>query len=538
MVLQNLAYFAVLIGVLVFVHELGHFLAAKAVGVKVLRFSIGFGPRLIGFTRGETEYRIAALPLGGYVKMTGEVPGEDVSPEEEARSYLAQSPWKRMLIVAAGPAFNLIFPLLVLFLVITSYPQNSTKVLTLEPGLPAAEGGVKLGDVITRVDGQPVRTFDDLRRAIEPKAGQRVQITVERDGRPVNLVLTPSRAADSGQRARGRIGVSPQARPPVIGVPAASPAAQAGLRTFDRVVAVDGQPVSDLLSLERRLDAATAAEVRVEALRRIPAGVPGVDLSIPERVDVRVRRQPGPGLAALGVEGADLYVGRVVDGSVASRAAVFPGDRLIAVDGQPLLSLEGFKQRLDQLRERPFRLTWAHDGRPQEAEVRQVSVTRKDELSGQEITGLDLGIRPLAFSEAEKPLVDRVRVGPGAALVASVHKLGEVVAQTAGGLALLVSGKLPFKNVGGPIMIYEITSKTAQAGFDSFLMLMALISVNLGLINLVPIPALDGFQLLSSAWEAIRRRPIPMRAREIANALGILALIVLLVLVCVNDFLR
>ncbi len=157
MILQNLGYTAVLLGVLVFVHELGHFLAAKALGVKVLRFSIGFGPRLFGFTRGETEYRIAVLPLGGYVKMAGEVPGEEVTPEEEARSYLAQSPWKRMLIVAAGPAFNLLFPLLVLFVVLASYPQTSTRVLSLEPGLPAAEAGVQLGDVITRVDGQPVR---------------------------------------------------------------------------------------------------------------------------------------------------------------------------------------------------------------------------------------------------------------------------------------------------------------------------------------------------------------------------------------------
>jgi regulator of sigma E protease len=539
MVLQNLGYTAVLLGVLVFVHELGHFLAAKALGVKVLRFSIGFGPRLFGFTRGETEYRIAVLPLGGYVKMAGEVPGEEVTPEEEARSYLAQSPWKRMLIVAAGPAFNLLFPLLVLFVVLASYPQTSTRVLSLEPGLPAAEAGVQLGDVITRVDGQPVRTFDQLRRAVEPKVGQRVQLTVERDGRPLNVVLTPSRAADGGQvRARGRIGVSAQARPPIIGVPVESPAARAGLHTFDRLVSVDGQPVTDLVALQRRLSAPNGAEVRVEAFRRTPVGIPGVDLGIPERIEVRVPRQPGSGLEALGVEGADLYVARVVEGSAAARAGVVAGDRLLAIDDQRLLSLEGFRQKLDQLREKPFRLTWLHDGQRREAEVRQLSVTHRDELSGQEITGLDLGLRSFIPSEAEKPQVDRVRVPPGEALVASVQKLGEVVAQTAGGLAMLLTGRLPFKSVGGPIMIYDITAKSAQAGLDAFLMLMALISVNLGLINLVPIPALDGFQLLSAGWEAVRRRPIPMRAREIANALGILALIVLMVLVWVNDLTR
>ena len=131
-----------------------------------------------------------------------------------------------------------------------------------------------------------------------------------------------------------------------------------------------------------------------------------------------------------------------------------------------------------------------------------------------------------------------MHVGPGLAFLTASHRLGEAVADTAAGLAKLLTGQVSFKNVGGPIMIYGIAGKAAQAGLDYFLNLMALISVNLGLINLVPIPALDGFQLLSAGWEAVRRRPIPMRAREIANAVGIVALIVLMVLVCVNDLTR
>src|SRR5215468_12418720 len=244
---QNLAAFVLLLGALVFVHELGHFLFAKAVGVKVLRFSIGFGPPLFSFTRGETEYRIAALPLGGYVKMAGEVPGEDAAPEDEARSYLAQSPWKRMLIVAAGPAFNLIFPLLVRFLAVVSFPQPSTRVLTLEPGLPASHAGMKLGDVITEIDGQPVHTFDEMRRIIEPRAGQRIPVIVQREGERVKLALTPvqSPTTSTPGRPRGMIGVSPSARVPLLGVPAGSAAEKLGLRTFDRVVSLDGQPVTD-----------------------------------------------------------------------------------------------------------------------------------------------------------------------------------------------------------------------------------------------------------------------------------------------------
>src|SRR5512132_3398048 len=110
MILQNLGYTAVLLGVLVFVHELGHFLAAKALGVKVLRFSIGFGPRLFGVRRGETEYRLSALPLGGYVKMAGDDPSEAVAPEDRGRGFLEQTPWKRLAIAIAGPGMNLLFP--------------------------------------------------------------------------------------------------------------------------------------------------------------------------------------------------------------------------------------------------------------------------------------------------------------------------------------------------------------------------------------------------------------------------------------------
>src|SRR5262249_49922209 len=152
--------------------------------------------------------------------------------------------------------------------------------------------------------------------------------------------------------------------------------------------------------------------------------------------------------------------------------------------------------------------------------------------------GLDLGIRPGMHSAAERQQPDMVRVGPGEALAIAFRKLVETVAATAGGLAMLLTGQVSFKTAGGPIMIYAFTRRAVAAGPEQFLNLMAAISVNLGLINLVPIPALDGFQLLSSAWEAIRRRPIPMRAREIANAVGILALIVLMVLVFANDLTR
>ncbi|HZH78183.1 MAG TPA: RIP metalloprotease RseP, partial [Archangium sp.] len=164
--LQGPGLFILLLGVLVTVHELGHFLVAKACGVKVIRFSVGFGPKLFGFTKGETEYQVALLPLGGYVKMAGDSPHEELSPEDAKRGFLNAPPWKRALIVVAGPVFNLVFPVLVYFFVFVGpHEAVSTKVGFVDPAMPAATAGIRAGDRIIAVEGEKVQTFDELREA-------------------------------------------------------------------------------------------------------------------------------------------------------------------------------------------------------------------------------------------------------------------------------------------------------------------------------------------------------------------------------------
>src|SRR5512139_1590722 len=185
-----------LLGGLIFVHELGHFLAAKALGVKVVRFSIGFGPRLFGFRRGETEYRISLLPLGGYVKMAGDDPSEELAPEDRGRGFLEQPPWKRLVIAFAGPAANLVFPGLIYFALMIGQngePTAGPVVGTVAPGSPAAEAGLRAGDRILSVQvpgtaPAPVRYFGDLRDLVSPHAGEPLTFRVERDGAAVEPV--------------------------------------------------------------------------------------------------------------------------------------------------------------------------------------------------------------------------------------------------------------------------------------------------------------------------------------------------------------
>jgi regulator of sigma E protease len=547
MFLQNPIYFIVLLSVLIFVHELGHFLAAKALDVKVTRFSIGFGPSIFAFTRGETEYQVAWVPLGGYVKMAGDL-GDEGPGEDEGRGFLAQAPWKRAVIVGAGPAASLTFPLILYFTLFLSFPQaidvttryplrTSSRVMMLEPGMPAAEAGVQVGDVITSIDGQKVRTFEDLRRALGGKGGKEVTLGLQRDGRPLVLKLVAARPEEGeADRTRGRLGVSPEPRVPLLGVPAGGAAERAGLHTFDRVVSVDGQPVDDLVSLERQLAAAKNDVLHVEALRRAPGAPPGADAIAPEHVRADVPRQAGQGIAVLGVELPDLYVGQLAPGSAAEAAGLQPGDRLLSVDGQPVVSLLRLQRKLDALRKTPFRLGWLHQGQERSAEVQQRPLDPKDVAGAK---GLDLGLRaPFEAASEERLKFDVAHLGPGEALVAATRKLGDTIGNVAGNLAMLVTGRVPFSMLGGPIMLYGIASQSAQLGLGVFLSTMALISVNLGLLNLLPIPVLDGFGLLSAFWEWVRRRPIPMRAREIANIVGLAVLVVLMLFVFKNDIAR
>src|SRR4051812_2027123 len=191
----SIPYTVLLLGVLIFVHEGGHFLVAKALRVKVLRFSIGFGPPIVSFTRGDTEYRIAWFPLGGYVKMAGEQPYDELPPEEAKYGFLAQAPWKRMLIVAAGPVFNLVFPVLVFFIVLLGMSEHPTTLVgAVEPGMPAAEAGIRPGDRIVTIEGQKVDLFDDVSEAITPRYDQPTVVTVDRAGKQITMTLTPARS--------------------------------------------------------------------------------------------------------------------------------------------------------------------------------------------------------------------------------------------------------------------------------------------------------------------------------------------------------
>jgi regulator of sigma E protease len=541
--LTYIPYTILLLGILIFVHEMGHFLVAKALNVKVLKFSIGFGPAIFSFQRGETEYRVAWVPLGGYVKMAGELPYEELPPEEARRGFLAQPPWKRMLIVAAGPVFNLVFPVLVFFVVfLGSHQEISTRVGSLEPGMPAAEAGILPGDRVLAVDGEKVVSYGELIEQLQHRYDRPTPLTVERDGETFTVTLTPARKTDTDpleSTTRGLIGIRPTPMPPVLGVPGGSAAEAAGLRTFDRVVSISGKPVKDEHDL-RQVTAGLSGALEVEVLRGERLDLPGVGGTNPRLVRVTVPRQEGEGYAALGAEHGALYLYEVLPDSPAAKIGLRPGDRLVAVNGVEVRSFEKFAQALsDTFKDQPFTLTWRSGAETRTAQVRQARSEEKDELG--KVSGrLYLGVvtRPAGPEDALSPELITLRMGPWKALQRSALIVPEYIGKIAMVIGYLLTLKVPIENVGGPIMLHQMAARAAEEGVDTFLKMMALISINLGLMNLLPIPILDGFHLLAAAWEAIRRRPIPMRAREIANWVGLVLLVSLMVRVFYNDALR
>jgi regulator of sigma E protease len=549
--LQNLVYFAIFLGVLVTIHEAGHFFAAKWAGVKVLTFSIGFGPALFGFTRKETRYQVSLLPLGGYVRLAGDLPGDEeaaADPREREGTFFAAPWWKRAIIKVAGPAFNFIFPVLaywVLFL--GDHQVVAPRVGWVEPDLPAAHAGVLPGDVITRVDGHPIREFAEIREQLDGKFDREIPLTVLRDGHELTLRITPQKNVEDLQIekvARGLLGVTSVARPAIIGVKPGSVAAQAGLQTFDRLLTVNGEAVRDEVQLKKLLSGLTGT-LTVVVVRSHLTPLAGTSVVVPELVTLTVEKQPGEGFEAVGAESGDLYVWTVFPKSPAQKAGLKRGDRLTTIDGKVLGSYFTVLLELKALEKQKFTLGWVSDGEAKSVELSQVSHDELDELKNHHEV-LELGVRPRpAFQGAGELLASgpeseklTITLGPLEALQASLRTVPEAARAILLAFGKMATGDLPADSFGGPILLFQIAAKSAEAGVEVFVRNMAVISVNLGLVNLFPIPILDGYGLLEAFWEGIRRRRISDRAREVSMYLGLAMIAALMVFVFKNDISR
>ena len=560
---QAFAAFIAFIGILIFVHELGHFLAAKLFDIKVVKFSLGFGPPLLSFRWGETTYQIAAVPLGGFVKMVGDNPHEDVAPQDEARAFTRAPIYQRALVALAGPLFNFLFPIVCFFAYNVVGPEVlAPEVGSVEPGQPAARAGLKAGDRIVSVDGHRTWSFQRLVELIQARPKQASQLIVERDGTLVDLEIVPDAREDRdafGQmREIGIIGVASRRVGTRVGVVDRA-RAPPSVRTGDEILSVGDRPVTDLVELESALMARAGEMIEIHLARTVELGAGGLltgqrqsplsmTFDVPADFD---------GLASLGLAASDAFVRTIVPGSAADRAGIRAGDQVVSVGGQPVHHFWAFQLALAKAEAEPVDVTFRRENRLERVTMKNDAVACFNEMTGEdEVRYLPgFGVRPSGdkpdcrrvqygevthanWDSSAPPRLETPRLTLAESAVEAVRQTVAVIGLVAKGLFMLLSGQISTSNVGGPLSMFGVAAAAAEQGLLQYLKMLALISVNLGLVNLLPIPILDGGHLMFCAVEAIRREPVSMRTRELASMVGLVLLFAVLVLALHNDLLR
>ena len=516
--------FLLLLGVLIFFHELGHFTLAKWCGVKVEKFSLGFGPALLQKRIGETTYALSALPLGGFVKMLGELPGETLDPAERDRAFNFKPPWQRIAIALAGPGMNLILPVfLIAGALMVGKPEFTTRIGGVEPAGIAARAGLLPGDRVLSVDGQRVEWWFDLAEVLQASSAPEVRLEVDRAGETLAFDLRREREAGGWSPA----GITPNAPAAVVAVEPGSLAQAAGLETGDRIVRIGDVEIIDRFGLETALAVATAP-LAIEVSQR-------VGVRDEERL-VTLQELPAERtLAALGLGPLDHQIVEVDALTPARAAGLERGDIPISVDGQPVQRASQLIEKVRASGGKKLELSLLRAGEVERVVI-QPALQPVPGAEGIE-THYALGVRlgaPLVGGEQR----ERVTSNPFAALALGVKETVGVTIATAGAFAELFRGRVGLASLAGPIGIGAVAADRFRASWVEFVSLMVMISINLALLNLLPIPVLDGGTIVLTLAEWLRGGPLPLRARDWAQTVGLSFILLLMGVAFWNDLWR
>jgi len=430
-VINNIWWMLVLIGIMILIHELGHYWAARWFDVHVEAFSFGFGPRLFGFRRGETDFRVSLIPFGGYVKMVGEQVGEDGG--EDPRGFLAKPRWQRMIIAFAGPAMNILLAVgLLAGLYMNRYPKvvgsdGAPTIGFVEKNSPAAKAGVQELDVIAAIDGKYNPSWEEVTLSVVGAANREMPMLVTRNGQQVSTTITPEIDEATGVGHAG---------------------------WYDR---------------------------------------------------------------------HEIQVGALSAGMGAEKAGVKSGDVLVALNGTPLRSTAKLHSLLKEGAGKPVQLTYSRDNKQTTVTV-EPKLTELDPKNKRYLLGVQLTPRivfvALPFGEAIRESVLQNQRSAG------------VILQLLRGM---VERRMSPKSLEGPIGIARLSSEAAREGFATFIGLMAAVSLNLAVFNLLPIPILDGGTILMLAIEMIMRRDLSLQLKENIFKLGFVFLMMVVAFVLYND---
>ncbi len=530
----------ILLGLLIFVHELGHFLVAKFYGVRVEVFSLGFGKKLFKYKKGDTEYCLSLIPFGGYVKMFGDEPTSEVSAEDKKFAFNHKPVGQRIAIVLAGPLMNFFFAI-VLFAAISVIGEETILPMVgdVAKNTPAYSAGFRSGDKIVQINSQPVQTWENVQTLVEANSDKELTFKIERFANNEQLEikatpkLSPNKNILSNQEYVGEVeGLSFASSASTIGITSEqAPAYKAGLRTGDQIIEVNGvktqrfkeviaainSSATDVVSLKIRPQDEKATAYTIELTKQLPAE----DF-----------------LAANGIERSDLYVSKVVDGSAASKAGLKSGDRIISIKGSELSSWQEVVGLVQSYQEGQTALPVVinRNGQTVNLEITP-EITTQTLATGKEKQVYALGVVTAMMLAPPFTFVERT-TNPFSAIKNGVQKSIYWTQATVMSFVRLIQNKVSAKSIGGPIMIGQLASKTFAIGISPFLKIMAIISINLFVLNLLPVPILDGGHLVFYTIEAIKGAPLSMRKMEIAQQVGLFLLMGLMIFALINDVSR
>ncbi|HKF68938.1 MAG TPA: RIP metalloprotease RseP [Vicinamibacterales bacterium] len=478
--------FVFVLGVLVFVHELGHFLAAKRVGIRVLKFQLGFNPTILSFRFGETEYGIGALPLGGYVKMAGEA-NED-GPTGDPREFLSKTRWQRFQVLFMGPAMNLLLAFVLLAGIlyqgaeVASYADQPVNVGLVKPESPAALADIRPGDRIVSVAGHRVDTWEEFSVTVGTRPNREIAIGLLRDGLDVTKTVTPAALAD--------------------------------IRPGDRIISVAGHRVDTWEAFSVTVGTRPNREISIGLLRD------GLDVTktVTPVAEERGRFETGD----IGVmPNVHPHLAAISENEPGAKAGLKAGDVIVAANGMPMTFDTEFRQVIRKNANTPLTLSILRAGSP-------MTIIVTPRMNGK--VGY-LGVTPVDDTKTIKPSI----LGAFRLSWEKNWSMTQMIGQTIWGL---LTRELSPKQLMGPIAIAQVSGESAQLGWMALLGLMVTLSLNLGLLNLMPIPMLDGGHIMIMALEGLARRDFSVKVKEKFLLAGFVVLMMLMVTVFYNDLSR